>query len=59
MSHVSGGYASHSEINYIPKNLAVKINNEKFLKEASLGAIAGIAVEGIKVADIGIGKILQ
>ena len=51
-----GGYASHSEINYIPKNLAVKINNEKFLKEASLGAIAGIAVEGIKVADIGIGE---
>ena len=51
-----GGYAAHSEINYIPKNLAVKIGNPKYIKEASLGAIAGIAIEGIKVAETGIGE---
>jgi predicted dehydrogenase len=51
-----GGYATHSEVNYIPKNMAVKLSSDKYLRESSLGAIAGIAIEGIKQADIGVGE---
>ncbi|MCK4545173.1 bi-domain-containing oxidoreductase, partial [candidate division WOR-3 bacterium] len=56
VSCMGGGHASHSELNYVPKNMAVKLGNEKYIKESSLGAVAGIVIEGIKMADIGAGE---
>ncbi len=51
-----GGYASHSEINYIPKNLAVKIPKDVSLKEACYGTAGAIAMQGVRRANVSVGE---
>ncbi|SHF10363.1 Predicted dehydrogenase [Marinitoga hydrogenitolerans DSM 16785] len=47
------GAANHAEINYVPKNLAVKLpNNFENLEEAAFVALGAIAMQGIKQAEI-------
>ena len=62
------GYASHSEINYIPKNLFVKIPDDVDDLDASFVTVGAIALQGVrqagptlgeKVAVIGLGLIGQ
>ncbi len=50
------GYANHSEINFIPKNLAVKVPDNVTLFEASYTTIGSIAIQGIRNAKISIGE---
>ena len=50
------GYANHAEINFIPKNLCVKVPSEVDLKEASLTTIASIAMQGFRQANCQIGE---
>lgn len=50
------GYANHSEINFIPKNLCVKVPEGVSLKEASLTTIASIAMQGFRQANCQIGE---
>ena len=50
------GYANHSEINFIPKNLCVKVPDGVCLKEASLTTIAAIAMQGFRQANCQIGE---
>ncbi len=62
------GYASHSEINYIPKNLFVKVPENVDDVEASFVTVGAIALQGVRqagpllgecVAVIGLGLIGQ
>ncbi len=62
------GYASHSEINYIPKNLMVKIPDGVDDIDASFVTVGAIALQGVrqtkpklgeKVAVIGLGLLGQ
>lgn len=62
------GYASHSEINYIPKNLLVKIPDNVDNADASFVTVGAIALQGVrqaaptlgeKIAVIGLGLIGQ
>ena len=62
------GYANHAEINYVPKNLMVKIPNKVDDIDASFVTVGAIALQGIrqtapligeKVAVIGLGLIGQ
>ncbi len=62
------GYANHSEINYIPKNLMVKIPDEVDDIDASFVTVGAIALQGVrqtapllgeKVAVMGLGLIGQ
>ncbi|HHT9158226.1 MAG TPA: bi-domain-containing oxidoreductase [Candidatus Brocadiaceae bacterium] len=62
------GYASHSEINYIPKNLFVKIPDSVDDLDASFVTVGAIALQGVrqaeptmgeKIAVIGLGLIGQ
>lgn len=47
------GHANHAEINYVPKNLAVKLPKEfENIKEASFVALGAIAMQGIKQAEV-------
>jgi len=50
-------YANHAEINYVPKNLAVKLpKNFKNIKEAAFVALGAIAMQGIKQAEVQSGE---
>jgi predicted dehydrogenase/threonine dehydrogenase-like Zn-dependent dehydrogenase len=50
------GYASHSEINFVPANLAVRIPDNVSLEAASLTTIGAIAVQGVRQANVTFGE---
>jgi predicted dehydrogenase len=50
------GYANHSEINYIPQNLFVKIPDEVDYIDASFVTVGAIALQGVRQADIKLGE---
>ena len=50
------GYASHSEVNFVPANLAVRIPESVDLKAASLTTIGAIAVQGVRQANVAFGE---
>jgi polar amino acid transport system substrate-binding protein len=50
------GYASHSEINFVPANLAVRIPDNVSLEAASLTSIGAIAVQGVRQASVTFGE---
>lgn len=51
-----GGYANHAEINYVPKNLMVKIPNGVDMESASFVTIGAIAMQGFRQAGTQIGE---
>lgn len=50
------GYASHSEINFVPANLAVRVPDNVSLMAASLTTIGAIAVQGVRQANVTFGE---
>ena len=50
------GYATHAEINFIPRNLAVKVPDNVSLKAASLTTIGAIAIQGVRQAQVAFGE---
>jgi threonine dehydrogenase-like Zn-dependent dehydrogenase len=50
------GYANHSEINYIPKNLFVKIPENVDDEDASFVTVGAIALQGVRQAEPKIGE---
>ena len=50
------GYASHSEINFVSGNLAVRIPDNVSLQAASLTTIGAIAVHGVRQANVTFGE---
>jgi predicted dehydrogenase/threonine dehydrogenase-like Zn-dependent dehydrogenase len=50
------GYANHSEINFVPKNLCAKVPEGVDLREASLTTIASIAMQGFRQTQSQIGE---
>jgi len=45
-----GGYASHAEVNFVPRNLAALIPNEVPFAECAYSTIAAIAMQGVRLA---------
>ena len=52
------GYASHCEVNFIPKNLAVKVPDAVSLEAASLSAIGAIALQGFRQSQVVLGEVV-
>ena len=50
------GYASHSEINFVPRNLVVKVPDSVSLDAASLTTIGAIAMQGLRQAQVSFGE---
>ena len=50
------GYANHSEINFIPKNLCTQVPEGVELKQASFATIAAIAMQGFRQTQSAIGE---
>ncbi len=52
------GFANHAETIYIPKNLTVKIPENVSFDEASFVAPGAIAMQGVRLANIGLGDVV-
>ncbi|MGA2296882.1 MAG: bi-domain-containing oxidoreductase [FCB group bacterium] len=50
------GFANHSEIISIPKNLAAKIPDDVSFEDASYTTVASIAMQGVRQADVRLGE---
>jgi predicted dehydrogenase/threonine dehydrogenase-like Zn-dependent dehydrogenase len=50
------GYANHSSVNFVPKNLLAKIPESVPLDAASLTAIGAIALQGLRQSDVRFGE---
>ena len=50
------GYAAHSEVNFVPRNLAAKVPDSVSLEAASLTTIGAIAVHGLRQAKVSLGE---
>lgn len=49
-------HANHAEINYVPKNLAVKLPSDfENIEEASFIALGAVAMQGIRQAEVELG----
>jgi polar amino acid transport system substrate-binding protein len=51
-----GGYANHSAINFVPKNLAVKLPDAVGLDVAALTTIGAIAMQGLRQSELRFGE---
>ncbi len=51
-----GNYATHSEFNYIPENLCVKLKDNTNMKYASMATIGAIAIQGLRQANLQFGE---
>lgn len=50
------GIANHADLVTVPENLAVKVDNKEFLKQASLTTIGAIALQGVRRAQVQLGE---
>jgi predicted dehydrogenase/threonine dehydrogenase-like Zn-dependent dehydrogenase len=50
------GYASHAEVNWVPKNLCVRIPPGMDFQDAASVALGAIALEGVRVAGVAVGE---
>jgi polar amino acid transport system substrate-binding protein len=51
-----GGFANHCEINFVPRNLAVRIPEGVSTAAAALTTIGAIAMQGLRQANIAVGE---
>lgn len=50
------GYANHCEVNYVPRNLAVRIPDKVETDAAALTTIGAIAMQGVRQAKVAFGE---
>lgn len=50
------GYASHAEVVFVPKNLAVRIPETVEFEEAAFTTLGAIALQGVRQADVRVGE---
>src|SRR3990167_1444168 len=53
---VGPGVANHADVVCVPENLAARVKNADFLKEASLTGVGAIALQAIRRADLSLGE---
>ncbi|HKP12515.1 MAG TPA: zinc-binding dehydrogenase, partial [Blastocatellia bacterium] len=51
-----GGYASHAEVIFVPKNLCAKVPRAATLEAASYSTVGAIALQGVRQADTRLGE---
>lgn len=50
-----GGYASHAEMVYIPRNMAVKLPDDVSYEAAAFTTVGAIALQGVRLAEVVLG----
>lgn len=51
------GYANHSEVNFVPKNLVVPVPDNVAMEEAAFVTIGAIAMQGFRQGEVQLGEI--
>ena len=51
-----GGYATHSEVIFVPKNLCAKLPDGASLESACYTTVGSIALQGLRLADMRLGE---
>lgn len=51
-----GGYASHAEVLFVPKNLCCKLPEAASLESASYTTVGAIALQGVRQSDVRLGE---
>lgn len=52
------GFASHSEIVYVPRRLCVPVPDELDLREACFATVGAIALQGVRAAEVSVGEVV-
>ena len=52
------GYASHSEVVFVPKNLCVPVPDGVELREAAFATVGAIALQGVRLCSCNIGEVV-
>ncbi len=52
------GFASHSEIAYVPRNLCAPVPEELDLREACFATVGAIALQGVRAAGVSVGEVV-
>jgi predicted dehydrogenase len=50
------GYATHAELNFVPRNLLVKLPDNVSFQDASFTTLGAIAIQGVRQADVRLGE---
>ncbi|WP_428938304.1 bi-domain-containing oxidoreductase [Fontivita pretiosa] len=50
------GYATHAELNYVPRNLLARIPQNVSFEDASFTTVGAIAMQGVRQADVRLGE---
>lgn len=53
-----GGYASHAEVLFVPKNLCAKVPEAATLESASYATVGAIALQGVRQAEARLGEVV-
>ena len=51
-----GGYANHAEVNFIPRNLCVRVPETVSLRDAAFTTVGSVAMQSIRVAQVTLGE---
>jgi len=51
-----GGCASHAEVNFIPKNLCVKLPDSVSFEEGAFATLGAVALQGVRLAKLTLGE---
>ena len=51
------GYATHSEINFVPKNLCAQVPEKVSLQEAAFATVGAIALQGVRQSEVRLGEV--
>lgn len=52
-----GGYATHSEVIVVPKNLVVKLPDNVEFEEGAFATLGAIAMQGVRLSNLKVGEI--
>lgn len=52
------GYATHSEVNFVPRNLCHPIAENTSFEEAAFVALGAVALEGVRQAEVSLGDVV-
>ncbi|MFM8409248.1 MAG: bi-domain-containing oxidoreductase, partial [Alphaproteobacteria bacterium] len=50
------GYANHAEVNFVPRNLCVRLPDGVSFEDASYATLGAIALQGVRQADVRLGE---
>ena len=58
MAIAGAGYASHAEMNFVPRNLTARVPDNVSFEQAAYSTVSAIAMQGVRLAKPELGEIV-